>query len=378
MRAACDGSLLARIESDPGADPTLLALLREASEVPGPKERAWVLRHLLAHARTDPVPPGAIGGVGRNTRWRRRRKLLFASAGALAVVLAVPAGVRLAWSLGWTLAPSRAETRDLRPVRFDPGLLGELRRGIDTRRRLERLLVRAPRDAEAIGAVLRARGDGPLVANLLHVAETAGAPDSGTVFAWSRTPEWDSALVALRRDRGAILRVARETGLSPRLVALPALCEQLRRAESFRDRYKRLFGRFVPTGSLSMGVTGVKPETLRRLRPWCDPALAPWLDGVPDDTLRARLGSPDPLWAYRYGALCLSAIACRWRAAGIELSDRPEILLTAYNLGENRCPPRPDPRAGGAVFRLGGREYTFGSFAWEFYGSARAWPLLPY
>jgi len=368
VRETSDGTLLRSLEAHPDADPRALAILKQISVIPSRRSTAWAAWHLLQREVSLAHKPPR----GKRT-WIRLGLILLGTAGLLVAAIA------MAHELGWLNAASRAEAHAFGAVDTAAGIDSTLQRQIRTRRRIEALLAKEPEDAQCVWRVLSDSGDGPLVASMLRVIDSSRAISAtGTVFEWSHTAAWDSSMAALNLDRDAILDAAREMQLSPRLVALPALCEQLRRTESFRDVYKRLFGRFIPTGNLSMGVTGVKPETLRRLRRWCDPRYLPLIDSVSDDTLKKRLNESNHRWAYRYGALCLRCIRNQWMEAGVDLSARPEILLTIYNLGMNKCPPRPNPRAGGAIFRIDGVEYTFGSFAWEFYWSGRAYPELPY
>ncbi len=370
VREATDGGLLRRLEADESSDARLVALLREVSAIPSRNGAAWTLWHLLQRE----LEPGTENRPAEPTKIPWRAALLVP---ALAVM--IPAGTGVAHLLGWTRAASRAETRtfgvDSALHSMEDGLMQQIR----TRRRIESLLADQADDAAAVWKVLDDSGDGLLVATMLRAIDSSrDVVVPGTVFEWSRTEAWDSTMAALRADLPAILAAAREMDLSPRLVALPALCEQLRRAESFRDRYKRMFGQFIPTGNLSMGVTGVKPETVRKLSKWCEPRFRYLVDSVPDEEIARRLQSGNHLWSYRYAALCLRCIRAQWAEAGVDLSQRPEILMTIYNLGMNKCPPRQNPQAGGAIFSLEEIEYTFGSFAWEFYWSGRAYPELPF
>lgn len=368
VRAVADGSLLRALEADAASDPELVAFLRRVQEIPDRKVAAWTAWNLLRDRRPVPPPP------------RRSRPLFLKVLLALVLfLLLLLGGTWLALRMGWAFAPSRAETRSFGAATAVGGIRSDLERQIATRRRIESLLTRAPENARLVWRVLSDSGDGLLVATMLQAADSAsGASVTGNVFAWAHEPGWDSCAKAVESDLPAIRWAASRAGLSPRLVALPAICEQLRRTESFRELYKRFFTRFVPAGNLSMGVTGVKLETLRSMVSLFPPEERRAIDLLSDDSLETRLKSPDRRWAYLYGALCLYAIRQRWAQAGIDLSRRPEILMTVYNLGSNRCPPRPDPQAGGALFRLGAREYTFGSFAWEFYWSGVLYPELPF
>lgn len=376
VREASDGTLLRALREAKRPDPKLLSLLEQVSSVPDPKSAAWTLYHLLireeSRAPDHWVP--ASKPVKKPFPWLA---LISGLAGGFVLLLVA---TWIGTKFGWTNARSRAEKIAEIPSDAQSGPLDSLRSQVRVREMIDGLIHSDPLTGLALWRLLRDSGDGRLVAGMLAVADSSRKRSpSGLAYPWSRTEIWDSTLVALHKDRDLILLAARETGLSPRLVALPALCEHMRRAESFRDRYKHVFSRFIPTGNLSMGVTGIKPETLRKIVPWCDPKFLPLIDSVSDQTIRDRLDDDDHRWSYLYSAICLSAIQRYWRQeAGIDLFQRPEILLTVYNIGIHKCPPRRDPEAGGAIFRLAGTEYTFGSFSWEFYWSGRDLDDFPF
>lgn len=370
VRTACDGSRLRELRRKGSVDAPLIGFLQQLEDVPDPKARAWLGLHLLRERRRAPeVAAVAAAPLGR--------RVAFLGVVAVALLLAGVVGTILSIRMGWTNARSRSEPP--RPVRlvFRTGIEADLDRQIRVRRRIGEILVSAPQRGEALWKVLGDSGDGLLLQTMLAVDDEPH--DSGQVpFAWSRSPLWDSTALAVRRDLPVIESAARRMGVSPRLVALPAICEQLRRAESFREAYKKFFTSFVPLSNVSVGVTGIKPESLDRLLPFCDSLDRALIDSVPVETIRRRLQEPDHAWSYLYAALYMKCILRQWREAGVDLSQRPEIVMTVYNLGVNRCPPRPDPLAGGAVFTIDGVEHSFGSFAREFYWSGLLYPQLPF
>lgn len=378
VRSVCDGSHLKALQYNGCNDGPLLAFLQTITEIPDAKARAWTAWHLLKERRKAPVPATPPAPEPRSQP-TLRQKLVWGGATAAALLLLFLAGTALAIQLGWTNARSRAES-DIGlqiPVRssIEAGLESQIR----TRKRIEQVLPLSPAAGQALWTVLTDSGDGLLLETMLAVSDTSQARSKvSRPFEWSESPLWDSTRVALEEDLPVIREAARRMGLSPRLVALPALCEHLRRAESFRETYKKLFTKFIPMGNLSMGVTGIKPESLAKLLPFCDSADLPLIDSMPLDTIRRRLQSSDRSWAYLYAGLYMKCVIRQWREAGVDLSRRPEIVMTIYNLGLNHCPPRPNPLAGGAVFRIGDVEHSFGSFSREFYWSGLMYPQLPF
>jgi hypothetical protein len=374
VKAACDGSLLRAAKEAGGADRPLQEFLETIAGIPDARARAWTAWHLLQERRRTRPAPEALPQMPD-----LRQKLLWGSLTAVAMLCLFLSGTAMAIRLGWTDARSRAEP-DLQlrlPARTS--LASSLEHQILTRKRIEKILSVSPVTALSMWSVLQDSGDGLLLETMLTAGDSSCRHSrTGRPFEWSETPLWDSTKVALQDDLPAIREAAARTGLSPRLVALPALCEHLRRAESFREAYKRFFTRFIPMGNLSMGVTGIKPESLADLVPWCDSADLPLVDSMPLDTIRHRLQGPDRSWSYLYAALYMKCILRQWQASGVDLSRRPEIVMTVYNLGMRHCPPRPEPLAGGAVFEIGGTEHSFGSFSREFYWSGQMYPQLPF
>lgn len=379
VKSVCDGSHLEALKRNGCNDGPLLSFLQTIADIPDPRGRAWTALHLLRERRSTPVPAPAPAPNPSRFQPSLRQKLAWGSATAAALLLLFLAGTALAIQLGWTNARSRAEADLQLQLPARSSLASSLEHQIQSRKRLEKVLAVSPTTALSMWSVLQDSGDGLLLETMLTASDSsANRSRSGRPFEWSDTPLWDSTKVALQGDLPLIREAATRMGLSPRLVALPALCEHLRRAESFREAYKRFFTKFVPMGNLSMGVTGIKPESLADLVPWCDSADLPLVDSMPLDTIRRRLQSTDRSWSYLYAALYMKCILKQWNAAGVDLSRRPEIVMTVYNLGMRHCPPRPNPLAGGAVFEIGGTEHSFGSFSREFYWSGQMYPLLPF
>jgi hypothetical protein len=68
----------------------------------------------------------------------------------------------------------------------------------------------------------------------------------------------------------------------------------------------------------------------------------------------------------------------QWQQAGFDLSGRPEILATLYNLGFPASKPKENPSCGGSRIEVNGRWYTFGSLAYEFYYSGELLDAFPF
>lgn len=193
---------------------------------------------------------------------------------------------------------------------------------------------------------------------------------------WASGEEWPVLAAALAKDTVVITRVGTETGISPRLLAAIVVPEQLRLFHSEREVFKQFFQPLKILGSqtqFSWGVVGLKPETASeieaRLAPE-DKALLAFTTTNPDQERFVRLTDEhDHYFSYLYAALYLKEIITQWQQAGFDISNRPEILATLFNIGFAHSEPKAAPQVGGAAIEIGGRSPSFGRLAYEFYYS---------
>jgi hypothetical protein len=68
----------------------------------------------------------------------------------------------------------------------------------------------------------------------------------------------------------------------------------------------------------------------------------------------------------------------QWQKAGQDISDRPEILATLFNIGLQNSKPKSNPQVGGSKITIDGNDYVFGSLAYEFYYSGDLINEFPY
>lgn len=83
-------------------------------------------------------------------------------------------------------------------------------------------------------------------------------------------------------------------------------------------------------------------------------------------------------YSYLYPGLFMRQVIAQWRADGFDISDRPDVLSTLYNLGFNRSIPKANPAAGGAPITVNGTLYNFGQLGYEFYYSGELVQEFPY
>ena len=62
---------------------------------------------------------------------------------------------------------------------------------------------------------------------------------------------------------------------------------------------------------------------------------------------------------------------------GIDISQRPEIIATLYNIGFKNSVPKEKPLSGGSAIEIGNNKYSFGSLAGFFYYSGELKEQFP-
>ena len=68
----------------------------------------------------------------------------------------------------------------------------------------------------------------------------------------------------------------------------------------------------------------------------------------------------------------------QWKRSGYDISNRPDILFTLFNLGFGASKPSDNPQCGGSHIEANGRVYTFGRIGNDFYFSgelAKEFPI---
>lgn len=139
----------------------------------------------------------------------------------------------------------------------------------------------------------------------------------------------------------------------------------------------------LSTGSnLSLGTMNIKPNTAKEIEANLTDTTSPYypgdkyahlLDFSTDnhDTERVkRLNDyTHHYYSYLYAALNIKEYEKQWTSAGFDISDRPEVLATLFNIGFQHSTPSANPQVGGAVINIDNTKYTFGSLAYEFYYS---------
>ena len=204
---------------------------------------------------------------------------------------------------------------------------------------------------------------------------------------WSETVQWEVVKGGLSKDASVIKRVSVETGVPARMIAASVVPEQVRFFTDNREVFKRYFEPLKILASLSqfsLGVSGIKQKTAQDIEMYAnDPAsqfypgdgmaaLFAYSSSTPDKEkeLFNRLSDDkNHYYSYLYTALYLKEITAQWQKAGFDVKDRPDVLVTLFNLGFNASEPKADPKAAGANITIGATKYTFGTLGALFWHS---------
>jgi hypothetical protein len=74
----------------------------------------------------------------------------------------------------------------------------------------------------------------------------------------------------------------------------------------------------------------------------------------------------------------MKQIKNQWQKAGFDISQKPDILATLYNIGFEHSIPKSDPQVGGAMIEINGQTYSFGGLAYQFFISDELKTEFPY
>jgi hypothetical protein len=94
-------------------------------------------------------------------------------------------------------------------------------------------------------------------------------------------------------------------------------------------------------------------------------------------TIQRLIKGGDHYYSYLYTAYLMRQFQAHWEKNKFDLSNRPEILGTLFNLGYQKSKPKKNPEVGGSTFKIGEKDYTFGGLCFEFYYSGEMQDAFP-
>ncbi|MCQ2279296.1 MAG: hypothetical protein MJZ49_00650 [Bacteroidales bacterium] len=204
---------------------------------------------------------------------------------------------------------------------------------------------------------------------------------------WMNDAGWTVLKRALARDAKNIQKAAEITGVDARLIAACTVGEQIRLFNSKREDAKRRLGFMTMSvqSQFSLGVNGIKDFTAAAVeRNLKDSTSVYYMgkkyehildfpEGDSVDIATARFNRlvdyHNNLYSFIYTGCILHQTMLQWKRAGYDISHRPDILCTLFNLGFQASKPNAEPRCGGSRVSVGGRNYTFGVLGNDFFYS---------
>ncbi len=236
--------------------------------------------------------------------------------------------------------------------------------------------------------------DRMLSALAIYTDEADTAARHVNAIPWMAGPEWAALKEAIVHDSALIAEAGRLTGVEPRLIVGCLIGEQIRLFNSKREMFKKYLGPvkvLSVQSQFSYGVNGIKDFTAKAVEDhlqdptsefYMGPAYEHLLDFETADHETERYNRlvdyRNHLYSYIYTGCILHQTMLQWRRAGYDISDRPDLLFTLFNLGFSQSHPKPDPMPGGSTISVGERDYTFGAIGFDFYYSGELVRAFPY
>lgn len=233
-----------------------------------------------------------------------------------------------------------------------------------------------------------------LTDQLTSLLQATPQQQHGNLVPWMNGPEWPALKEAITRDSALINRAGRLTGVEPRLIVGCLIGEQIRLFNSKREMFKKYLGPvkvLSVQSQFSYGVNGIKEQTAITVEEHLkDPtsefymgkAYEHLLDFETDDHFTERykrlVDYGNHLYSYIYTGCILHQTMLQWRRAGYDISDRPDLLFTLFNVGFAQSVPKANPMPGGSHIEVGGVEYTFGAIGFDFYYSGELANVFPF
>lgn len=211
---------------------------------------------------------------------------------------------------------------------------------------------------------------------------------------WMNEGAWPALKEAIVKDKEVIEEAARLTGVEPRLIVGCLVGEQIRLFNSKREMYKQYLGPvkvLSVQSQFSLGVNGIKDFTAMQVeRNLKDSTSEFYMGKKYEHILDFKTADPaservnrlvdyrNHLYSYIYTGCILHQTMMQWKRAGFDISHRPDILFTLFNLGFVASKPSDHPQCGGSHITVNDRIYTFGVIGNDFYYSgelAKEFPL---
>lgn len=226
------------------------------------------------------------------------------------------------------------------------------------------------------------------------VKKYSAASTKDNLIPWMNEGAWPALKEAIIKDKAVIEEAARLTGVEPRLIVGCLVGEQIRLFNSKREMYKQYLGPvkvLSVQSQFSLGVNGIKDFTAMQVEKNLKDSTSVFYMGKQyEHILDFKTADPtservnrlvdyrNHLYSYIYTGCILKQTMLQWKRAGYDISNRPDILFTLFNLGFAASKPSDHPQCGGSHITVNDRIYTFGVIGNDFYYSgelAKEFPL---
>jgi len=214
------------------------------------------------------------------------------------------------------------------------------------------------------------------------------------VFVWQNEEPWQVVREAVIKDKDKINQASAVLDISPRLILSVAIVEQLRLYYTQRELFETVFRPLkilASANKMAWGVMSIKETAAIRAEEgmrdknsvfYPGDKYAKLLNLTTNDPVGERYAKltndKDHYYSYLYGGAIIKQLIAQWQKAGYDISDRPEILATLFNIGVQNSKPKSNPQVGGSKIEIEGNKYVFGSLAYEFYYSGDLIADFPY
>ena len=203
---------------------------------------------------------------------------------------------------------------------------------------------------------------------------------------WNETIEWNVLQTAFTKDSVIINQVSAQVGISPMMLVATISPEQIRFFTSNRESFKKYFEPLkilVSLSKFSLGVSGIKEDTAKQIEAYANDPTSPFYPGrevasliaykpgVDHDTeLFNRLTDEhNHYYSYLYTALFIKEVENQWATAGFDITQKPEVTATLFNLGFDQSIPKANPIVSGSSITLAGNTYIYGELGALVYNS---------
>ncbi len=210
---------------------------------------------------------------------------------------------------------------------------------------------------------------------------------------WTKTEEWGVIHNAIIRDREPIYKAAALLDIKPRTLVSIIMVEQMRLFSSDRELFKRVFAPLkvlTSQSQFSWGVVGIKEETAIQVEQYLKASTSPFYLGkqyehildfntnnIDEERFTRITDEHNRYYSYLYAAVLIRELETQWKASGYDISKKPGVVATLFNIGFIHSKPNANPKIGGAAIVLASSTYSFGGLAESFYNSDELIDLFP-